>query len=66
MTTKQKADLISNDSLTAYYRLIDHRDKETEYKRLERIKKGAFDTTPQGITALRKTVLYDMLISDKL
>jgi len=66
MTTKQKADLIFNDPLTAYYRLIDHRDKEQTYIKLERLKRSAFDTTPQGITALRKTVLYDMLINDKL
>jgi len=66
MTTKKKADLIFSDPLTAYYRLIDHRDKETEYLRLERLKCAAFDTTPQCINALRKTVLYDMLLKDKI
>ena len=67
MTPKHKADLIFNDPQAAYYRLIDHRDKEDKYKKLERLKKAAFDTTSErGRECLRKTVLYDLLITEKI
>jgi len=67
VTPKQKADLIFSDPQTAYYKLIDHRDKEDKYKKLERLKKAAFDTTSErGRECLRKTVLYDLLITENI
>lgn len=67
MTTKQKYNLIVNDPQAAYNCLINQSDKEARYKKLERLKRAAFDTTSErGREALKKTILYDMLVNEKI
>lgn len=69
MTKTEKRNLIFDAPNDAYYKLIDTRAKYNEFKKVE-AKKAAkvLPKTPttKDFSILTKTVLYDLLLMDKI
>ena len=69
MTKTEKRNLIFDAPKDAYYKLIDTRAKYNEFKKVE-AKKAAkvLPKTPttKDFSILTKTVLYDLLLMDKI
>ena len=69
MTTTQKRNLIFEAPNDAYYKLIDTRTKYDEFKKVEAkkaVKVLPKTPTTKDFTLLTKTVLYDLLLMDKI
>lgn len=69
MTTTQKRNLIFEAPNDAYYKLIDTRTKYNEFIKVSDLKApNILPKTPttKDFTLLTKTVLYDLLLMDKI
>ena len=69
MTTIQKRNLIFDAPNDAYYKLIDTRAKYNEFKKVEAKKSAKVlpkTPTTKDFSILTKTVLYDLLLMDKI
>lgn len=69
MTTTEKRNLIFEAPNDAYYKLIDTRAKYNEFKKVEAKKSAKVlpkTPTTKDFSILTKTVLYDLLLMDKI
>lgn len=69
MTKTEKRNLIFDAPNDAYYKLIDTRAKYNEFKKVEAKKSAKVlpkTPTTKDFSILTKTVLYDLLLMDKI